>query len=53
MSKMRNTFAPLYTDFDVFEHYNVDRFLASFALCVVKKYGQRGIGQKLMEVRSE
>lgn len=45
--------AVLYGDFDIFEHYNVDQFLASLALSVVKKYGQRGIGRKLLEARFE
>lgn len=43
----------LYADFSVFQHYNVDRFLASFGLSVIQKYGQRGIGRKLMEARYE
>lgn len=43
--------AALYGDFDIFKHYNVDRYLASLGLSVTQKYGQRGIGLKLMEAR--
>lgn len=41
----------LYEDFDVFERYNVDKYLTSISLVVRKMYRGRGIGEQFLNVR--
>lgn len=43
----------LYEDFDVYEHYGVDKLLTCCGLSVAEKYRGRGIGLKLLETRLE
>lgn len=39
----------LYDEFDVFKHYNVDKYIGSYGLFVLEKYWGRGIGLKLVQ----
>lgn len=43
----------LYENFDVFEHYGVEEYMASFGLSVDKKYRGRRIGDQLLATRLE
>ncbi|KAJ6629960.1 hypothetical protein Bhyg_17573 [Pseudolycoriella hygida] len=37
--------------FDVFEHYQVDRYMSAYGLSVLPNYRRRGIGLKMLEAR--
>lgn len=41
----------LYVDFDIFDHYKVDKYIGSFGLSVAKPYVGRGIGRELFAAR--
>lgn len=41
----------LYENFNVFDHYGVDEYMASFGLSVDKKYRGRRIGDHLLTAR--
>ena len=41
----------LYRDFNVYDHYGVDKYMGSFGLCVDKKYRGRAIGEHLLAAR--
>lgn len=48
---MERTANFLLEQFDVFEHYEVDRYLSAFGLSVMPWYRGRGIASKLLEAR--
>jgi GNAT superfamily N-acetyltransferase len=37
--------------FDVFEHYNVDKYMTAFGLSVSKLYRRRGIATEILKAR--
>lgn len=41
----------MYENFNPFEYYNVNEYLASFGLSVDKKYRGRGIGSQFLATR--
>lgn len=43
--------ACLYRDFNVFAHYNVDKYLNCCGLSVAENYRGRAIGLKMLQVR--
>lgn len=44
-------FGIMYKNFDVFEKYGVDEYLASFGLSVAPQYRGRRIGEQLFKAR--
>lgn len=48
---MERTANYLLDQFDIFEHYEVDRYLSAFGLSVMPWYRGRGIALKLLEAR--
>lgn len=51
MRNLRNALDFVIEKFDVFSHYNVDRYLYGNGLCVHADYRGRGIATKLLEAR--
>lgn len=46
-----DTLSLLYVDFDVFDHYKVNKYIGSLGLSVAKPYVGRGIGRELLLAR--
>lgn len=51
MKFLAATASVLYRDFSVFEHYGVDKYMASFGLSVDNRYRGRRIGEQLLGAR--
>lgn len=49
--KLYDSLGHLYKDFDVYQHYGVDKYLSCVGLSVSEKYRGRGIGLRLLQAR--
>lgn len=51
MKNVLGVISVMYENFDPFEKYNVNEFMASFGLSVDRKYRGRGIGEQFLTTR--